>query len=105
MGDIQVNMQTPLEPCETRWIEQINNLKWLRKFGVLVYRYLICGHNHTIDVNRLHSCLFQLPKVLVLLSLLNNAINLLAPEEEGSFHLVLPVLYILMVLLYLFLPR
>ena len=105
MGDIQVNMQTSLEPCETRWIEQINNLKWLRKFGVLVYRYLICGHNHTIDVNRLHSCLFQLPEVLVLLSLLNNAINLLAPEEEGSFHLVLPVLYKLRVLLNVFHPR
>ena len=105
MGDIQVNMQTPLEPCETRWIEQINNLKWLRKFGVLVYRYLICGHNHTIDVIRLHSCLFQLPEVLVLLNLLNNAINLLAPEEEGSFHLVLPVLYKLRVMLHVFHPR
>ena len=34
-----------------------------------------------------------------------SAINLLAPEEEGSFHLVLPVLYKLRVLLHVFHPR
>ena len=105
MTDIQVSIRAPLEPCETRWIEQINNLKWLRKFGVLVYRYLLCGHNHIIDIHQYHSCLVQLPEVLVLINILNNAINLLAPEDEGSFHLVLPVLFKLKVLFNRFEPK
>lgn len=88
----------PTKPCNTRWIGRLVYLTWLRDFGVIAFRFLhFTGHNG-IDLVAFHNCLIQVPQVLSLLNIMNNALELLAVEKKSSAHLVYPLLYYLRVI-------
>ena len=89
---VPVEVKKPPKSCETRWIGKILYLEWLREYGVAVLRYLLCTGVRGISLEDLHSCVKQLPEVLALLNVMNNALNLLTSEKKASSHLVLPVL-------------
>lgn len=88
-------IRRPLKPCPTRWIGRLVYLEWLQECGVAAFRYLLCVGGNGIDLFDFHNCLIQVPGVLSLLNIMNNALELLAVENQCSAHLVVPLLYYL----------
>lgn len=82
----------PPKQCVTRWLGKIEYLKWLQQYGVAVYRFLVNTNTYGIDVVSLYNCLKQLPEVLAVMNVMNNALNLLTPNNCTA-HLVLPIVY------------
>lgn len=96
MEDIRdVKLTKPLKACETRWLEKLQYLEWIRQFGVICFRFLCCTGSRGIHLRIFHDCLVQLPEVLFCLNILNNALELLVAEKKCSAHLVLPILRML----------
>lgn len=92
--DLQdVKIRKPTKPCQTRWIGRLVYLDWLRECGVAAFRFLSITGSNGIDLVAFHECLIQVPMVLSLLNIMNNALELLAVEKESSAHLVIPLLH------------
>ena len=47
----------------------------------------------SIDLISFHDCLKQVPNTLIILNVMNNALELLAAESKSSAHLVIPLLH------------
>ena len=82
----------PAKPCQTRWIGRLVYLNWLQQCGIAAFRYLLYTGVTSIDLVSFHDCLMQLPNVLIILNVMNNALELLAAESKSSAHLVIPLL-------------
>ena len=89
----EVKVRKPTKPCQTRWIGRLVYLEWLRECGVAAFRFLCITGSNGVDLVAFHECLIQVPMVLSLLSIMNNALELLAVEKESSAHLVIPLLH------------
>ena len=57
------------------------------------FRFLCITGSNGIDLVAFHECLIQVLMVLSLLSIMNNALELLAVEKASSAHLVIPLLH------------
>lgn len=90
-----VKLAKPLKACETRWLEKLQYLEWIRQYGVICFRFLCCTGSRGINLKLFHNCLVQLPEVLFCLNTLNNALELLVTEKKCTVHLVLPILRML----------
>lgn len=92
-----ITLKRPPKVCETRWLGKTEYLRWLRVYGVAVYRFL-CVNPRGIVISSFYNCLKELPEVLAVMNVLNNALNLLTPNKCTA-HLVLPVFSTLSALL------